>query len=194
MGGLEGPRPSNGVQGSDLRSESEAPLHLPPSPIPGEGGRRRGGAAPCPAGGPWAPDSVKTQKIEMVTLYIAVLNRRIKHTALYMEITMTFDTVWPPGPPVRRGRRLLICKTILQIRRTILLNSRCILLISRTILLNTRTILLNTWFILLNTWCILLNTWFNLGAPRSFHKKRLPVAGEPLVWCCGPVKVVSSRS
>ncbi|MDR1148381.1 MAG: hypothetical protein LBK66_07095 [Spirochaetaceae bacterium] len=41
---------------------------------------------------------VKTQKIEMTPLYIALLNRTIKKITLYMEATMTFDTGWHVNP------------------------------------------------------------------------------------------------
>ncbi|MDR1149202.1 MAG: hypothetical protein LBK66_11280 [Spirochaetaceae bacterium] len=41
---------------------------------------------------------VKTQKIEMILLYIALLNRIIKKITLYMEATMTFDTGWHVTP------------------------------------------------------------------------------------------------
>jgi hypothetical protein len=41
---------------------------------------------------------VKTQEIEMTPLYIALLNRIIKKITLYMEATMTFDTVWHVTP------------------------------------------------------------------------------------------------
>jgi hypothetical protein len=41
---------------------------------------------------------LKTQKIEMIPLYIALLNRTIKKITLYMEATMTFDTGWHENP------------------------------------------------------------------------------------------------
>jgi hypothetical protein len=41
---------------------------------------------------------VKTQKIEITPLYIALLNRIIKKITLYIEATMTFDTGWHVNP------------------------------------------------------------------------------------------------
>ncbi|MDR1148423.1 MAG: hypothetical protein LBK66_07310 [Spirochaetaceae bacterium] len=45
---------------------------------------------------------VKTQKIEITPLYIALLNHVIKRVTLYMEATMTFDTGWHV-PPLAGG-------------------------------------------------------------------------------------------